>query len=100
MIVRIPHNFIQQHNENSFREYFINPENIMYVEVNKFVNQKWDTKKKEYTDEVTTTNSVNISMSAGYGPALKTLSDTELQEFILWWNKSMVICKIDGDKYK
>lgn len=89
MIVKIPKQFIDQKNTgNSIREYYINPHNISFVDVSKF---------SHYEEEVQC--NVMIQMSSGLSPMLKQMSIVELDDFIMWWNRSLNFEKLSIDTF-
>ena len=88
MIVKVPSRFIDNRNGNSIREYYINPSLISYVDVNMFTHNNEDA-----------LCSVLISMQGGLAPMLKNMSVLELQDFIMWWNKSLNIEKLNAETF-
>ena len=85
MILKIPERFIRQDSSCCIRQYYINPDNIILVDVSWFTLGNGDGEPSA---------SVGITMSNGAGPILKSMSVTELQDFILWWNQALNLEKL------
>lgn len=91
MIIKIPHDYILQHNKESFREYYVNINAISFIEVSKWIYMIAEKPVEQYQ--------VMITMTSGPAPAIKNLTLFEFQEFILWWNKNVSLEKLSYDKF-
>lgn len=99
MLVMIPDRFIDScshtHSE-AVKSVYINMDNVVCIDVEKRVQNVWNSKEKEYMEGVETICTVTIQMSNGYYIPLKAMNESLFEEFILWFNKSMGLEKLRG----
>lgn len=67
----------------------------MCFEVSKYVQEVYDTKKKEHTGEFETMYCAAMIMDNNYYVPIKSnFTEQEFQEFLLWTNKNLAFANI------
>lgn len=96
MLIKIPSKFLQQTEIDKVNEAYINTDHIVSIQVTKQVIPKWDKVNKCNIDgEFETVYNPNITMTSGYGVALKwDMQEYEFEDLVKFINEKIYLAGI------
>jgi hypothetical protein len=102
MLIKIPSRFLQNSDIDKINEAYINTDHIISIQVTKQVMPKWDKVNKCNIDgEFETSYNPNITLTSGYGVALKwDMDEHEFNDLVKFINEKIYLGKFKDETAK